>query len=212
MIIAGRGIPNRRLCQGGTKHPWAWLLGKPDENAWVVEFGLRNIPVSQKYWFAFLYKTVKVGDYFPDLIAVEKVIVETKTLEKITHLERGQVINYLKLSRFPVGVILSSKQAKTQQKCSMSIEYSCPFVVLVNRDSRLVGLRQSLAGHAPRRQEVQTRLNAPLPDNRFGKRKLRIARIGAKKSLASVPAALQGLVRKCVLTSSTHQWDCKAKP
>jgi len=78
------------------------LLEKPDENARVVEFGLWNIPVSQQYRFAVLYKTVKVGDYFPDLIAVEKVIVETKAIEKVTHLERGQVINYLKLSRLPV--------------------------------------------------------------------------------------------------------------
>ena len=89
-----------------------------------------NIPVSQKYWFAFLYKTVKVGDYFPDLIAVEKVIVETKALEKITHLERGQVINYLKLSRFPVGVILNFKQAKLNKvfyeyRIFVSIRGSC---------------------------------------------------------------------------------------
>jgi len=51
------------------------LLGKPDENARVVEFWLRNISVSQQYRFAVLYKTVKVGDYLPDLIAAEKVIV-----------------------------------------------------------------------------------------------------------------------------------------
>ena len=70
------------------------LLEKPDENALVVKFGSRNIPVSQQYRFAVLYKTVKLGDYLPDLIAVEKVIVETETLEKITHLERGEVINY----------------------------------------------------------------------------------------------------------------------
>jgi len=50
-------------------------LGKPDENARVVEFWLRNISVSQQYRFAVLYKTVKVGDYLPDLIAAEKVIV-----------------------------------------------------------------------------------------------------------------------------------------
>jgi len=59
------------------------LLEKPDENERIVEFGLRNIPVSQQYRFAILYKTVKLGDYFPDLISVEKVIVETKTVEKL---------------------------------------------------------------------------------------------------------------------------------
>ena len=59
------------------------LLEKPDENARVVEFGLWNIPVSQQYRFAVLYKTVKLDDYFPDLISVGKVIIETKTVEKL---------------------------------------------------------------------------------------------------------------------------------
>ena len=95
------------------------MLEKPDENVRVVEFGLQNIPVSQQYRFSVLYKTVKVGDYLPDLIAVEKVIVETKTLKKITDLERGQVINYLKLSRLPVGGILNFKQAKLEWERSV---------------------------------------------------------------------------------------------
>jgi len=62
---------------------------------------------------------VKLGDYLPDLISVEKVIVETKTIEKITHLERGQVINYLKLSRLPVSAILNFKQAKLEWERSV---------------------------------------------------------------------------------------------
>jgi len=33
MIIAGRGIPNRRLRQGDTEHPWTWFVG---ETRWVV--------------------------------------------------------------------------------------------------------------------------------------------------------------------------------
>jgi len=52
----------------------------PYKNALVVEFGLRNIPVSQQYQFDVLYKNVKVSNYLPDLIAFEKVIVETKTI------------------------------------------------------------------------------------------------------------------------------------
>lgn len=90
------------------------LLEKPYENALVVEFGLRGIRVSQQERFDVRYKNVKVGDYVPDLIAFDKVIVETKTIDRITDVERGQVINYLKITGLRVGVILNFKQAKLE--------------------------------------------------------------------------------------------------
>jgi GxxExxY protein len=90
------------------------LLEKPYENALVVEFELRSIPVRQQQRFDVLYKNVKVGDYIPDLIAFDKIIVETKTIDRITDIERGQVINYLKITGIRVGVILNFKHAKLE--------------------------------------------------------------------------------------------------
>ncbi|MFA5701656.1 MAG: GxxExxY protein [Desulfuromonas sp.] len=90
------------------------LLEKPYENALVVEFGLRNIPVRQQSRYDVTYKMVKVGDYIPDLIVFDQLIVETKTIEKITNIERGQVINYLKITGLRVGVILNFKHAKLE--------------------------------------------------------------------------------------------------
>lgn len=90
------------------------LLEKPYENALVVEFDLKRIPVRQQERFDVLYKNVKVGDYIPDLIAFDKIIIETKTIDRITNIERGQVINYLKITGLRVGVILNFKHAKLE--------------------------------------------------------------------------------------------------
>ncbi|MFZ9036253.1 MAG: GxxExxY protein [Francisellaceae bacterium] len=90
------------------------LLEKPYENALVIEFGLRNIPTRQQPRYDVVYKSVKVGDYIPDLIAFDRIIVETKTIERITNIERGQVINYLKITGLHVGVILNFKHAKLE--------------------------------------------------------------------------------------------------
>ena len=90
------------------------LLEKPYENALVVEFGLRNIPIRQQQRFDVLYKHEKVGEYIPDLIAFDKLIVETKTIDRIGNGERGQVINYLKITGFRIGVILNFKHAKLE--------------------------------------------------------------------------------------------------
>lgn len=90
------------------------LLEKPYENALVVEFGLRDIPVSQQKRIDVLYKNVKVGDYIPDLIAFEKIIIETKTIDRITDTDRGQIINYLKITGLHVGVMLNFKHPKLE--------------------------------------------------------------------------------------------------
>ena len=90
------------------------LLEKPYENALVVEFGLRNIQALQQQRFDVLYKNKKVGDYIPDLIVFDKVVIETKTIDRIGNVERGQVINYLKITDLRVGVILNFKHAKLE--------------------------------------------------------------------------------------------------
>src|SRR5437867_987351 len=74
------------------------LHEKPDENALVVEFGLRGIPHFQQPRDDVLYKKVKVGEYAPDLMAFNLVVVDAKVIEAITDHERGQMLNYLKIS------------------------------------------------------------------------------------------------------------------
>jgi GxxExxY protein len=87
---------------------------KPYENALTVEFGLCGIPFEQQVRFDVIYKGVKVGDYIPDLIAWGRVVIDTKVIERITHHERGRMINYLRITRLPVGLILNFKHPKLE--------------------------------------------------------------------------------------------------
>jgi GxxExxY protein len=87
---------------------------KPYENALVVEFGLKGIPFQQQPRFDVIYKSIKVGEYIPDLIVFDQIVVDTKTIERITDLERGQILNYLKITGLKVGVILNFKRAKLE--------------------------------------------------------------------------------------------------
>jgi len=90
------------------------LHEKAYENALVVEFGLKGIPFVQQPRFDIIYKTVKVGEYVPDLIAFNAVVVDTKVIDAITDHERGQMINYLRITGLKVGVILNFKRAKLE--------------------------------------------------------------------------------------------------
>ncbi|QFY90727.1 GxxExxY protein [Magnetovirga frankeli] len=90
------------------------LLEKPYENALCVEFGLRKIAYAQQPRFDVVYKEVKVGEYIPDLIVFNKIVIDTKTIERITDHEKGQILNYLKITGLRVGLILNFKYAKLQ--------------------------------------------------------------------------------------------------
>ncbi|MBB5022340.1 GxxExxY protein [Desulfurispira natronophila] len=54
------------------------LLEKPYENALVVEFRRQDIPYAQQPRFPVIYKSLNVGEYIPDLIVFDKIIVDTK--------------------------------------------------------------------------------------------------------------------------------------
>jgi GxxExxY protein len=71
---------------------------KPYENALVIEFQIRNIPYLQQPNYQMVYKGRPVGLFIPDLIAFNGVVVDTKVIDRITDVERGQVINYLKIT------------------------------------------------------------------------------------------------------------------
>ena len=92
------------------------LLEKPYENALVVEFGLQGIPCEQQPRFPVIYKDVQVGEYIPDLITHERIVVDTKVIDRITNHEVGQVMNYLKVTGLKVALILNFKHAKLEWK------------------------------------------------------------------------------------------------
>ncbi len=84
------------------------------ENSLVVEFKLRGIAFDQQLHFNVLYKGVRVGEFIPDLIAYGKVVVDAKCVDRISDHERGQVLNYLRITKLPVGLILNFKHAKLE--------------------------------------------------------------------------------------------------
>jgi GxxExxY protein len=86
------------------------------ENSLVVEFGLQGIPVVQQPEYPVVYKASNVGMYIPDLICFQSVVVDTKTIEKITDNEVGKMLNYLKVTNQQVGLIINFKHARLEWK------------------------------------------------------------------------------------------------
>lgn len=92
------------------------LVEKPYENALAVEFKLQDIPFKQQLRYEVIYKGVKIGDYLPDLIVFDAVVVDAKVIDKITDHELGQMMNYLTITKLKVGLILNFKRARLEWK------------------------------------------------------------------------------------------------
>lgn len=72
------------------------------------EFIARGIPYRREVLLPVIYKGSPLESVFrADFICFEGVIVELKALSKISGLEESQVINYLKATRYEVGLLLN---------------------------------------------------------------------------------------------------------
>ena len=82
------------------------------ENSLVGLFKQNAIAFDQQTRFPVHFRAVQVGEFVPDLIAFGSVIVDTKVIDRITDHERGQMLNYLRITRLKVGLILNFKHAR----------------------------------------------------------------------------------------------------
>ncbi len=92
------------------------LLEKPYENALVREFELRDIPFVQQPRFPLDYKGRLVGEFVPDLIAFDSIVVDTKTIDHIGDVEIAQMLNYLRLTKLRVGFIINFKHRRLETR------------------------------------------------------------------------------------------------
>ena len=84
------------------------------ENALAVELNARGIAFEKQKSFPVFYKNVQVGAFVPDLIVFNSIVVDTKVIERIGDLEKGQVLNYLRISRLTTALILNFKKASLE--------------------------------------------------------------------------------------------------
>ncbi len=89
-------------------------LERPCENALVIEFQRRRIPYSQQRQFPILYKGVLVGEHIPDLVVLERIVVDPKVVEAITDDHRAIMLSYLRVTRCKLGLYLNFKRPKLE--------------------------------------------------------------------------------------------------
>jgi len=84
------------------------------ENSMAMAFRIVAIPFDQQRKFPVLFRGQPVGEFVPDLLVFETVIVDPKVIESITDHERGKMLNYLRISKMRLGLILNFRYPRLQ--------------------------------------------------------------------------------------------------
>jgi GxxExxY protein len=90
------------------------FLEKVYENAMKVQFSKSNIKADFQVQFKVNFKGEVIGEFYPDIIVDDKVILELKAVEKINDIHKAQILNYLKVTKLKLGLILNFSKEKLE--------------------------------------------------------------------------------------------------
>ena len=92
------------------------FLEKVYENALVKELGIRGVSVDTQKEITVSYKGDSVGSYYADLLVDGKIIIELKSVDKLTSLHEAQLINYLKATGLKLGYLINMGAKSVEYK------------------------------------------------------------------------------------------------
>ena len=87
------------------------------QEALALEFTERDIPFVRELQLSLAYKGKPLKTrYSPDFICYGSVVVELRALNRIGRIEQVQVINYLKATGAPVGLLFNFGRRKLEYR------------------------------------------------------------------------------------------------
>ncbi len=92
------------------------FLEKVYERALVLELRSRGLRTQSQVPIKVHYKGEVVGDYVPDIIVENKVIIELKAQETLHPSNEAQLLNYLKSTEIKVGLLVNFTYPKATIK------------------------------------------------------------------------------------------------
>ena len=85
------------------------FLEKVYENALMVMFKEIPLIAAQQTPIKVVFRNEIIGNYIADILIENKIILELKTVNKITNIHRAQVLNYLKATGLKLAIIINFK-------------------------------------------------------------------------------------------------------
>lgn len=77
------------------------------ERAVAMEFDERGIPYRRQHRITICYKGTPVAMVQLDILIAEKLVLEVKSVESLTPIDRKQVVRYLHVTHLPLGLLIN---------------------------------------------------------------------------------------------------------
>ena len=98
--IIGCGIEVHRALGPG-------LLEATYEKGLCLELAISGLQFERQLRVPITYKGHPVGEYRPDLVVANRVLVEIKSVDRLIGLHRAQALAYMRVLKIRVGLILN---------------------------------------------------------------------------------------------------------
>jgi len=83
------------------------FLEKVYENAMMILLEKEGIHAEQQVPISVYFEEKIVGEYFADILVDNKIILELKASDNIIEGHRAQMLNYLRATNIPLGIIIN---------------------------------------------------------------------------------------------------------
>ena len=83
------------------------FLEKVYENSLMLLLKKEGITVKQQHPVPVYFEGETVGEYFADILIEDKILIELKTVEKISKVHYAQLLNYLKATGIQLGLLIN---------------------------------------------------------------------------------------------------------
>ncbi len=92
------------------------FLEKVYQNALVIELLNEGLEVEKEKAITIFYQGKVVGEYFADILVNQQIIIETKAVQSLNEIHQAQLLNYLKATKLPLGLLINFGTPKVQIK------------------------------------------------------------------------------------------------
>jgi GxxExxY protein len=92
------------------------LREKPYENALAIELRNCGFSVATQKAYPIYYHHDIVGDCIPDITVDQQVLIDAKSVDAIGENESAQMLNYLRISKLEIGLVINFKPSKLDWK------------------------------------------------------------------------------------------------
>lgn len=90
------------------------LLESAYEGAVVIELKRLGLAVERQKVYPVYYKGELAGAYIADIVVQNKIILELKSVTRLSPVMEAQLLNYLKLSGIPIGYLVNFRNTRLQ--------------------------------------------------------------------------------------------------